>query len=267
MSTHRLDDGTSSIDISPIEGYNEPENRVRENLDVEGGFKVTHEYGGRLKYEFPMSNISETNADLMISWWENMTTLTFTPDLQGAPGTTVPVQITEIPRPIQMWGGDWDTLFAGMITLHQFSSISFSSSSESISGSKSCSESYSESQSVNPKASCSTSAWVSTGVAYLSSCSDSSASDSESCSDSSASDSRSCSTSVSVSSSVSLTGSSCSESSASNSESCSDSSASDSESCSAWSSSFEVTLGSTSCSQSTSGSQSESQSCSVSGAG
>lgn len=243
MSTHRLQDGTSSMDISPIEGYNEPENRIRQNLDVEGGLKVTHEFGNRLKYEFPMNNMAKTRADLLVSWWANMTTLTFTPDLQGAPGTTVEVKITDFERPPQMWGGDWDTLFAGMITLHEHSSISFSSSSQSVSGSKSCSDSYSESDSVNPKDSCSTSVSVSTSGSTSCSVSDST------------SGSQSCSTSVSVSDSISVASTSCSESD----------SDSGSSSCSA--SEGDVTLGSTSCSQSTSGSQSEVESCSTSGAG
>ena len=151
-----LDDGTSSIGISPIRGQNEPESRGREVIRTKDGKEDAHEWGGRDVYETPFNAVSKTEADLLITWWENMTTLTFTPDLQGAPGTTLEVKIAEEVRPMQMWGGDWDTLFAGMLTLYGISSVSFSSSSESVSASTSCSSvSRSESCSTGSSLSCS----------------------------------------------------------------------------------------------------------------
>lgn len=202
---YRIDDGTSSVDISPIRGQNEPESRGREVLRGKDGREDAHEWGGVEVYETPFNAVSKAEADLMIDWWENMTTLTFTPDLQGAPGTTRIVKIAEEVRPMQMWGGDWDTLFAGMLTLYQVSSVSFSSSSESISGSTSCS-------SISASESCSTGSSLSCSV-FLISVSDSQScavnSVSESCSTGDSS-SLSCSTSTSISCSISTSVSSCS---------------------------------------------------------
>lgn len=266
--THRLDDGTSQIDISPVRGYNEPDNRIRETLRVEGGLTTTHEYGSKRMYELPLNNITEAEADVLIDWWQSMTTLTLTVDLAGGSEYSLEIKITDLERPVQMWGGDWDTLFAGQLTLHEHSSISFSSSSQSVSGSKSCSESYSESwSSGSSRASCSESVWVSRSSMSSKS---GSQSDSESCSAQPIL--ASCSTGSSASCSSSTDGGeSCSTSdiescSTSASESCS-TSGSDSDSLSQGVE--DVTLGSTSCSWSTasSGSKSESQSCSVSGAG
>jgi hypothetical protein len=188
---YKITDGTSSIDISPIRGQNEPESRGREVLRGKDGKEDVYEWGGTEVYEMPFNNVSKTEADLLIDWWVNMTTLTFTPDLQGAPGTTREVKIAEMTRPMQMWGGDWDTLFAGMLTLYQISSVSFSSSSQSVSPSKSCSSlSQSQSCSTGSSSSC---------LFIVTSVSDSRSS------------SRSCSSSVSRSCSSSLSRS-CSES-------------------------------------------------------
>jgi hypothetical protein len=259
---YRIDDGTSSIDISPIRGQNEPENRGRDIIRAKDGKEDAHEWGGKDVYETPFNNVSKAEADLLIDWWENMTTLTFTPDLQGAPGTTLEVKIAEMKRPMQMWGGDWDTLFAGLLTLYQISSISFSSSSQSVSGSTSCS-------SLSDSSSCSTGSSKSCSV-FLISVSQSSSQGIDnvsvslsSCENLSVS---SCSLSVSISGSVGVSLLSCSDSV---SRSCSTSvSVSESESVGVIGVSFTSQscsndpAGDISCSLSAGG-----QSCSLSGAG
>jgi hypothetical protein len=207
-TTYRITDGTSSVDISPIRGQNDPENRGREVMTNKAGVGDAYDWGGKNVYEVPFNALSEANADQLITWWNNLTVLTFTPDLQGAPGTTKSVLIDEVPRPVQMWGGNWDTLFAGLITLYEVSSQSFSSSSQSVSGSRSCSASYSVSQSVGSSRSCSTGDVFSTSLSWSSSrsCSTSYSSSCEnlvSISGSSSSDYRSCSTSGSISCSYS----------------------------------------------------------------
>jgi hypothetical protein len=162
------------------------------------GKEDVHEWGGKKVYETPFNAVSKTEADLLVTWWENMTTITFTPDLQGAPGTTLEVKIAEEVRPMQMWGGDWDTLFAGMLTLYQISSVSFSSSSQSISASKSCSSFIASS-------SCSTGSSLSCSVFLVS------VSDSQSCASAIVQDSWSASASVSRSCSVSGSSSVCTD--------------------------------------------------------
>ena len=154
-TTYRITDGTSSVDISPIRGQNDPENRGREIMTNKAGVTDAFDWGGKNVYEVPFNSLSETKADQLITWWDSLTVLTFTPDLQGDPGATKSVLIDEVPRPVQMWGGNWDTLFAGLLTLYEVSSISFSSSSQSVSASKSCSSgSDSESCSTGSTSSC-----------------------------------------------------------------------------------------------------------------
>lgn len=256
-TTYRITDGTSSVDISPIRGQNDPENRGRELMRNKAGITDAYDWGGKNVYEVPFNGLSKARADQLVTWWDNLTVLTFTPDLQGASGTTKSVVIDEVPRPAQMWGGDWDTLFAGLLTLYEVSSQSFSSSSQSVSGSRSCSASYSLSESVGSSLSCSVESLFSTSLSFSSS---------RSCSgsDSSGSRSSSCETIVSVSGSSSSDERSCSTSSVSRS-------ASDSCSYSSSQVPVEVFIGtSTSCStdnSDVSGSSSDFSSCSVSGAG
>ena len=44
------------------------------------GKEDAHEWGGKDVFETPFNSVSKTKADLLITWWENMQTLTLTPD-------------------------------------------------------------------------------------------------------------------------------------------------------------------------------------------
>jgi len=87
----------------------------------------------------PLINLTKTKADRLLSWWEDMSVLTFTPD-QAAPGTTHQMIIDGVERPLNMWAHLFDTKYAGMLRLCEVSSQSFSSSHVSVSQSESCSE-------------------------------------------------------------------------------------------------------------------------------
>lgn len=258
-TTYRITDGTSSVDISPVRGQNDPENRGREVMVNKAGVTDAHDWGGKNVYELPFNGLSKARADQLIAWWENLTVLTFTPDLQGDAGTTKSVLIDEVPRPVQMWGGNWDTLFAGLLTLYEVSSISFSSSSQSVSASKSCSvPSASQSFSIGSTSSCANLALSSRSSFHSTSCSSSGSLSVGSCDD------------PVVSSSCSSGESTQSCSTASVSQSC-ETSTSYSDSCSVSSGVSTVSFASRSCSidpSVSSFSTSEgSTSCSVSGAG
>ncbi len=167
----RLTDGVDTIDLSPRPGWNIPQNRAREITEQKGGLIEIYEYGNKQMYEVPLNNISESDADQLISWWENLLSINFTPDLQGDPGTTVTVKIADMDRPMQMWGGDYDDKFAGVLTLYQTSSVSFSADPISVSASRSCSVSVSRSCAPSESTSCSTYLSESTSVSQSTSCS------------------------------------------------------------------------------------------------
>lgn len=135
MALYKLEDGTSSVDLSPVRGLNIPETRIREHIETKEGPTDTHEWGNAEKYEVPLINITKARADKLLDWWENMTELTFTPD----PGSPIQMMIDSIDRPLNMWHHQFDTKYAGMLRLCEVSSQSFSSSQVSVSKSESCS--------------------------------------------------------------------------------------------------------------------------------
>lgn len=142
MALYKLEDGTSSVDMSPVRGLNIPETRIREHIETKEGPTDTHEWGNAEKYEVPLINITKARADKLLDWWENMTELTFTPD----PGSPIQMMIDSIERPLNMWHHVFDDKYAGMLRLCEVSSQSFSSSQVSVSKSESCS-SFNSSQS------------------------------------------------------------------------------------------------------------------------
>lgn len=222
--------GATTIELSPTEGMNRPEARSREINKVHGARVEIHEFGAQEAYELPLLKIAKADADNINDWYDNMNVITFTPDLQGDPGTTIPTIIANKDRPLQMRAreGKFDDKYIGTLELYETSSSSFSSSSSISSSSSSPPSSSSSSFSLS-----SSSSSQETGFCVpsqsLSSGSDSASlsSGSDSASDSSVSNSKSCS-SGSDSASLSTQGGSSSLSKSSVSTSCSLSSGSDS---------------------------------------
>lgn len=135
MALYKLEDGTSSVDMSPQRGLNIPETRIREHIEAKEGHADTHEWGNAEKYEIPLINITKARANQLLDWWLNMEVLTFTPD----PGDPIQMVIDGIERPLNMWHHLFDDKYAGMLRLCEVSSQSFSSSHVSVSKSESCS--------------------------------------------------------------------------------------------------------------------------------
>lgn len=191
MALYKLEDGTSSVDLSPVRGLNIPETRVRELIETKAGKPDAYEWGNAEKYEIPLINITKANADQLLDWWENMDVLTFTPD-QASPSATIQMIIDGIERPLNMWHHEFKSKYAGMAVLCEVSSESFSSSHVSVSKSESCS-SFNSSASLGFSQSLSCSAFVVTSSRSSSVGDDDSFSTSRSCSQSvSRSSSRSC---------------------------------------------------------------------------
>lgn len=91
--TMRLTDGGTTIDFSPILGYDSPYAR-REVVNITlSGKRYTHKWNQKERHDVPIINISQANRDQYYTWWDAKTELTFTPDLDGAPGTTITAKL------------------------------------------------------------------------------------------------------------------------------------------------------------------------------
>ncbi len=145
MALYKLDDGTSSVMLDPTRGLNIPENRIRQLVETKDGKPDVYEFGAAEEYQIPLINIPSAKAEQLHTWWEEQKVLTLTPD-QASLGDVIGMIIDGIKRPLNVWAQLFDSKYAGMLQLNEVSSISFSPSQVSISGSRSCSN-FEESES------------------------------------------------------------------------------------------------------------------------
>lgn len=115
--TMRLTDGGDTIDFSPVLGYDSPYAR-REAVHITlNGTRYTHKWNQKERHEVPLINISQANRDIFYTWWDDKTALTFTPDLDGAPGTTLSVRLMNPAFPLQLFNlASFDT-YAGALVI------------------------------------------------------------------------------------------------------------------------------------------------------
>lgn len=120
----QLDDGTSSISISPLVGtHNQPDARGRGYCQYDGGPRQYYDIGAAERVEIQVNDISQTHAELLNTWWRSLTILTVTPDTD-VPAITYYARVSPGgQRPLQMWfDTGYQNRYAGTITLHEVSS-------------------------------------------------------------------------------------------------------------------------------------------------
>lgn len=123
-------DGSTTIQLSPLvdPNYERPDSRDRGYFQPDAGYRQYWDTGGGQKHSIGLNNVSKTNADQLNTWWQSLTILTFTPDLTGAPGTTIHVRVINEQKPIQMWfPTGWQTKYQGTLVVQEVSSSSSSS--------------------------------------------------------------------------------------------------------------------------------------------
>ena len=115
----RLRDNGNIVDFSPREGFEAPED-VREVLHYAmDGTPYRYKFGQKKRYEIPVNNISSSDKSDIESWWENKTELTFHPDYENSPGTTVDVIIVNERHPLRMMYPRWADIYEGTLILHE----------------------------------------------------------------------------------------------------------------------------------------------------
>ena len=101
--TMRLTDGVNTIDFSPILGYVSPFAR-RESVNVTlSGKRFTHKWNMKERHDVPLINVSQADRDQYLTWWDAKTELTYTPDQDGAPGTTFTVKLMNPSFPFRLF--------------------------------------------------------------------------------------------------------------------------------------------------------------------
>lgn len=119
MARCKLKDNGNEVEFSPLVGYDIAEDRSRSIIRSRSGVLFINEWGSKNSYSIPVTNISTADGLQINTWWQNMTTLTFTPDL-ALPAQTVSVKIINETRPLQMLSAAyWKDKYTGTLELRQ----------------------------------------------------------------------------------------------------------------------------------------------------
>ncbi|RKY33173.1 MAG: hypothetical protein DRP74_00540 [Candidatus Omnitrophota bacterium] len=122
MRVMKLTDGVTSIEFSPAKGFEVPEDRPRTAHKTLDGELYIYEWGNKRKYVVPVTKISRDDRDIFVGWWQNLTKLTFYPDLKYDPTDSISVRIINEERPLQaMFDPGWETYFEGELILREVS--------------------------------------------------------------------------------------------------------------------------------------------------
>lgn len=115
----RLTDGVDTIDFSPGAKYKDAEDRTRSVHNTMDGTTYIYEWGAKEGHEVPLDGVTLANKIIIETWWKEMTQLTFYPDLDNAPGSSIQVRIINDDPPLQMTFPDWQGEHEGELVLKQ----------------------------------------------------------------------------------------------------------------------------------------------------
>lgn len=114
-----LNDGSVTVTFSPIRGYEKPDDHDRKQYKAMDGTLYIYEWSHWGKWSIPLNKIPKADYDQLLSWWQNRTQLTFTPDTD-VPGTTYTVKMTNESNSLRMmFGTGWRNKHEGTLTLRE----------------------------------------------------------------------------------------------------------------------------------------------------
>lgn len=115
----RWTDGGDTITLSPILGYVSPYAR-RESVNATlSGKTFVHKWNQKLREDVPLINVSAANRDQFYTWWNAKTELTYTPDFDGAPGTTYTAKLMGDDFPLQLFNPKSFDTYRGTIIVRE----------------------------------------------------------------------------------------------------------------------------------------------------
>ena len=115
----RLKDDGTNFDFAPLRGYEAPENRRRTIHETLDRTLYIYDWGGKLRWEVPISEISTADKGYMDTWWTYLTQLKFYPDMINDDTTYYNVRVVNEDNPLQMMYPSWAGLYEGSLILQQ----------------------------------------------------------------------------------------------------------------------------------------------------
>lgn len=120
MSNMRLTDGINPIDFDSTPGYRKPGIQNKLSMRALLGTLYTYLIFNKKYYSVPMDFVNLTDKNIIVGWFENVTTLTFYPDYTSNPGTYYSVKIMNKNNPLDSFAGpNWETFFRGTLELEE----------------------------------------------------------------------------------------------------------------------------------------------------
>ena len=120
--------GATEVTFSPLlGGYDQPDDDDITIFEASEGTRYYSSWGKKQKHDVMLKGISKADADQLNTWWQSGNILTFTPDVSGAPATTIHVLLLNDRQPFQMWfDTGWQNNYEGQLIIHEASSSSSS---------------------------------------------------------------------------------------------------------------------------------------------
>ena len=113
----RLTDGANTVDFSPILGYVAPYARQEAVNVTLSGRRQTVKWAMKERHDVPITNISAADRAQFLIWWDARTELTFTPDLDAAPGTTITAKLMNTTFPLQLFNPASFVTYGGTLVI------------------------------------------------------------------------------------------------------------------------------------------------------
>jgi len=113
----RFTDGGTTITLSPILGFILPYRRREAVNTTLSGKTFVNKWNQKERYDVPFINVSQSDRNQFFTWWDSKTELTFTPDQDGAPGTTITAKLMGDDFPFQLWNLKAFDTYAGTLVV------------------------------------------------------------------------------------------------------------------------------------------------------
>ena len=120
MSVMKLVEGATEIGFDPSVGYSEPEELDVSRLESISGKEYSYKIYSKKKWIVPLEFISTADTTQINTWWRDLTTVTFYPDLVDNPATTYSIRIRNATKPLASFGVPyWQDGFRGRLEIRE----------------------------------------------------------------------------------------------------------------------------------------------------
>ena len=116
----KLVKNTIAIEFDPAEGYVAPQILEVSHHRASSGKSYSYKWWKKGRWEVPMERISKSDAEQINSWWEDLSELSFYPDLINEPTVSYSVILKNDVAPLsEMQNPQFAIFYAGNLVLEE----------------------------------------------------------------------------------------------------------------------------------------------------